>query len=201
MKMKKDMASILEQLKTDERFRDNIAHWRVIPAREAKAVPFPQEMDARIQDALTRRGISSLYTHQETSFRHVRGGKHIVAVTPTASGKSMCYHLPILQTLAEDTQARALYLFPTKALAQDQKAELHELIGEMGLAIKSETYDGDTPANIRQMVRKAGNIVITNPDMLHSAILPHHTKWVSFFEHLKYIVIDELHTYRGVFGS
>lgn len=201
MKMKKDMASILEQLKTDERFRDNIAHWRVIPAREAKAVPFPQEMDARIQDALTRRGITSLYTHQETSFRHVRGGKHIVAVTPTASGKSMCYHLPILQTLAEDTQARALYLFPTKALAQDQKAELHELIGEMGLAIKSETYDGDTPANIRQMVRKAGNIVITNPDMLHSAILPHHTKWVSFFEHLKYIVIDELHTYRGVFGS
>ncbi|MGN7469595.1 DEAD/DEAH box helicase [Brevibacillus sp. SAFN-007a] len=201
MKMKKDMASILEQLKTDERFRDNIAHWRVIPAREARTVPFPAELDARIREALTRRGIASLYTHQETSFRHVRAGKHIVAVTPTASGKSMCYHLPILQTLAEDAQARALYLFPTKALAQDQKAELHELIGEMGLPIKSETYDGDTPANIRQMVRKAGHIVITNPDMLHSAILPHHTKWVSFFEHLKYIVIDELHTYRGVFGS
>ncbi|MBG9942568.1 DEAD/DEAH box helicase [Brevibacillus formosus] len=201
MNVKKNIAAILDHIKTDERFRDNIAHWRVIPAREAKSVPFPSELDGRIRDALTNRGIPSLYTHQETSFRHVREGKHIVAVTPTASGKSMCYHLPILQTLSENTQARALYLFPTKALAQDQKSELHELITEMGLSIKSETYDGDTPANIRQMVRKAGNIVITNPDMLHSAILPHHTKWVSFFEHLKYIVIDELHTYRGVFGS
>ncbi|WP_312113909.1 DEAD/DEAH box helicase [Brevibacillus reuszeri] len=201
MNRKKDMSAVLDYLKTEERFRDNIAHWKVIPPREAKSVPFPLEMDSRIQDALVRRGIPSLYTHQETSFRHVREGKHIVAVTPTASGKSMCYHLPILQTLSEDTQARALYLFPTKALAQDQKSELHELISEMGLSIKSETYDGDTPANIRQMVRKAGNIVITNPDMLHSAILPHHTKWVSFFEHLKYVVIDELHTYRGVFGS
>lgn len=201
MNRKKDMSAVLEHLQTDERFCKNIAHWRVIPSREAKSVPFPVELDARIQDALIRRGIPSLYTHQETSFRHVREGKHIVAVTPTASGKSMCYHLPILQALSEDTQARALYLFPTKALAQDQKSELHELISEMGLSIKSETYDGDTPANIRQMVRKAGNIVITNPDMLHSAILPHHTKWVSFFEHLKYVVIDELHTYRGVFGS
>ncbi|GED68768.1 putative ATP-dependent helicase YprA [Brevibacillus reuszeri] len=201
MNRKKDMSAVLDYLKTEERFRDNIAHWKVIPPREAKSVPFPLEMDSRIQDALVRRGIPSLYTHQETSFLHVREGKHIVAVTPTASGKSMCYHLPILQTLSEDTQARALYLFPTKALAQDQKSELHELISEMGLSIKSETYDGDTPANIRQMVRKAGNIVITNPDMLHSAILPHHTKWVSFFEHLKYVVIDELHTYRGVFGS
>ncbi|WP_400162500.1 DEAD/DEAH box helicase [Brevibacillus sp. TJ4] len=201
MDRKKQIGEILEQLKTDERFAANIAHWRTIPSREAKSVPFPANLDARIQEALARRGIPSLYTHQETSFRHVMAGKSIVAVTPTASGKSMCYHLPVLQTLSQDPQARALYLFPTKALAQDQKSELHELINEMGLSIKSETYDGDTPAQIRQTVRKAGNIVITNPDMLHSAILPHHTKWVSFFEHLKYVVIDELHTYRGVFGS
>ncbi|MED4583908.1 DEAD/DEAH box helicase [Brevibacillus choshinensis] len=201
MKMKKSMTEILESFKQDERFLSNIAHWRTIPAREAKTISFPSQLDVRIRVALEKRGITSLYTHQETSFRHVREGKNIVAVTPTASGKSMCYHLPIIQTLSEDSQARALYLFPTKALAQDQKSELHELITEMGLSIKSETYDGDTPANIRQMVRKAGNIVITNPDMLHSAILPHHTKWVSFFEHLKYVVIDELHTYRGVFGS
>ncbi|CAM5781397.1 MULTISPECIES: DEAD/DEAH box helicase [Brevibacillus] len=201
MKIKMDLAKILENLKQDERFRANIEHWKVIPPREAATVPFPDDLDPRIRGALAGRGIPSLYTHQETSFRHAREGKHIVAVTPTASGKSMCYHLPVLQTLTENPEARALYLFPTKALAQDQKSELHELIDEMGLSIKSDTYDGDTPAQIRQTIRKAGNIVITNPDMLHSAILPHHTKWVSFFEHLKYIVIDELHTYRGVFGS
>ncbi|MGE5702735.1 MAG: DEAD/DEAH box helicase [Clostridia bacterium] len=198
---KKTLPEILEQFRQDERFMHNVVHWRTIPPREAQTVPFPAELDERIRQTLTKRGIASLYTHQETAFRHAREGRHLVAVTPTASGKSMCYHLPVLQALTEDAQLRALYLFPTKALAQDQKSELHELINETGLPIKSETYDGDTPANIRQMVRKAGNIVITNPDMLHSAILPHHTKWVSFFEHLKYIVIDELHTYRGVFGS
>jgi DEAD/DEAH box helicase domain-containing protein len=201
MHTKSSLPEILEQFRREERFKKNIAHWETIPPREARTVPFPVGLDERIRQTLAKRGIHSLYTHQETSFRLVREGKHIVAVTPTASGKSMCYHLPILQTLSEDPQARALYLFPTKALAQDQKSELHELLNEMGLPVKSETYDGDTPANIRQMIRKAGNIVITNPDMLHSAILPHHTKWVSFFEHLKYIVIDELHTYRGVFGS
>lgn len=201
MNFKLNVTQLLEQFKQEERFRQNIVHWETIPPRDAHTVPYPDTLDGRIRRTLTNRGISSLYTHQATSFDYARAGKNIVAVTPTASGKSMCYHLPVLQTLSEDTQARALYLFPTKALAQDQKSELHELINEMGLSIKSETYDGDTPANIRQMIRKAGNIVITNPDMLHSAILPHHTKWVSFFEHLKYIVIDELHTYRGVFGS
>ncbi|GAX89435.1 DEAD/DEAH box helicase [Effusibacillus lacus] len=201
MQVKLNMEQLLKQFQQEERIKQNIVHWATIPPREARTVPFPSEMDERIRDALVKRGINSLYTHQETSFRHIWDGRNIVAVTPTASGKSMCYHLPVLQTLSEDPQARALYLFPTKALAQDQKSELIELITDMGLPIKSETYDGDTPANIRQMIRKAGNIVITNPDMLHSAILPHHTKWVSFFEHLKYIVIDELHTYRGVFGS
>ncbi|MGG3872957.1 DEAD/DEAH box helicase [Brevibacillus sp. 7WMA2] len=201
MLRKKTMAELLEEFRSDERMKQNIVNWTTIPPRDPQVVPFPEQIDERIAQALSRRGISSLYTHQATAFRHIQDGKHIVAVTPTASGKSMCYHLPILQTLANDAQARALYMFPTKALAQDQKSELHELINDMGLSIKSETYDGDTPAAIRQMVRKAGNIVITNPDMLHSAILPHHTKWVAFFEHLKYVVIDELHTYRGVFGS
>lgn len=201
MQSKRTVTQILQQFQLDERMKSNIAHWETIPPREARTVPFPPELDERIRYALANRGIHSLYTHQATSFQYVREGKHIVAVTPTASGKSMCYHLPVLQALSEDSQVRALYLFPTKALAQDQKSELHELIEGTGLSVKSETYDGDTPANIRQMIRKAGNIVITNPDMLHSAILPHHTKWVSFFEHLQYIVIDELHTYRGVFGS
>ncbi len=201
MNPKRNISQLLEHFRQDERFRNQIVHWETIPAREARIVPFPPSLDERIQETLKKRGISSLYTHQEAAFRKVREGKSIVAVTPTASGKSMCYHLPVLQTLTEDPQARALYLFPTKALAQDQKSELHELINQMGLSVKSETYDGDTPAQIRQTIRKAGNLVITNPDMLHSAILPHHTKWVSFFEHLKYVVIDELHTYRGVFGS
>ncbi len=201
MNGKRTIPQILEQFRQEARFQKNIVHWETIPSKEAKTVPIPHEVDERIRQTLANRGIVSLYTHQETAFRHVREGKHIVAVTPTASGKSMCYHLPVLQTLTEEPEARALYLFPTKALAQDQKSELHNLINETGLTIKSETYDGDTPANIRQVIRTAGNIVITNPDMLHSAILPHHTKWVSFFEHLKYIVIDELHTYRGVFGS
>lgn len=128
-------------------------------------------------------------------------GEHVVTVTPTASGKTLCYNLPVLQSIAEDQTNRSLYLFPTKALAQDQKSELNEIIHEMDVPIHSETYDGDTSPAIRQRVRQAGHIVITNPDMLHSAILPHHTKWVSLFENLKYIVIDELHTYRGVFGS
>ncbi|GAA4708268.1 DEAD/DEAH box helicase [Brevibacillus fulvus] len=201
MQGKMGISEILEYLRADDRFRRNIVHWTTIPPRLAQTVPFPEELDQRICQALAKRGIDSLYTHQARSFQLVREGKNIVAVTPTASGKSMCYHLPVLQKLTEDQEARALYLFPTKALAQDQKSELHDWINEMGLAIKSETYDGDTPSAIRQMIRKAGNIVITNPDMLHSAILPHHTKWVSFFEHLKYVVIDELHTYRGVFGS
>ena len=122
-------------------------------------------------------------------------------VTPTASGKSLCYMAPVLQSLAEDPSARALFLFPTKALGQDQVAELSELVRDAGLEVSSACYDGDTPAPIRSAIRKAGQVVVTNPDMLHSAILPHHTKWFQLFEQLRVIVIDELHTYRGVFGS
>lgn len=145
MMRKQNMTEILAQLQQEERFSANIVHWETIPARAAHTVPFPADLDERIRQTLMNRGIPSLYTHQESAYRHVRDGRNIVAVTPTASGKSMCYHLPILQTLTESPQARALYLFPTKALAQDQKSELLELIGETGLPIKSEAYDGDTP--------------------------------------------------------
>lgn len=198
---KLSLAQLLDEFRTSPRWKGNLTHWRTLEPGAAQTVPFPPGLDARIVHALSQRGIPNLYSHQAQAFDQVRGGRHVVAVTPTASGKSLCYHLPILQALTEDPQARSLYLFPTKALAQDQKNELHELIRETGLAIKSETYDGDTPSAVRQLVRQAGHIVITNPDMLHGAILPHHTKWVSFFEHLRYVVIDELHTYRGVFGS
>lgn len=194
---KKSLSDLIEELKHN----DNVVHWHEIEPKEAQTKEIPGEVDVRIKEALRKRGIEKLYTHQATAFQTVQNGKNIVAVTPTASGKTLCYNLPVLQAIAEDESNRALYLFPTKALAQDQKSELNEIIQEIGIDIKSFTYDGDTSPVIRQKVRQAGHIVITNPDMLHSAILPHHTKWVSLFENLKYIVIDELHTYRGVFGS
>lgn len=197
MNKKKSLLELIEDLRKNE----NIANWYEMPPQEAKTRPIPESVDPRIRQALNKRGISELYTHQESAFRTVSGKQNIVAVTPTASGKTLCYNLPVLQAIAADDTSRALYLFPTKALAQDQKSELTEIIDEMGIDIKSYTYDGDTSPTIRQIVRLAGHIVITNPDMLHSAVLPHHTKWVSLFENLKFIVIDELHTYRGVFGS
>ncbi|RDU36391.1 ATP-dependent helicase [Neobacillus piezotolerans] len=201
MKLRKNLQEMLEKLKLDGEYKENIVHWHTIEEKPAKTARLPENMNPFLKDALMKRGIGELYTHQRTAFEKARAGKNIVAVTPTASGKTLCYNLPVLETIINDPNARALYMFPTKALAQDQKSEINELIQEAGLDINSYTYDGDTPANIRQRVRKAGHVVITNPDMLHSAILPHHTKWVSLFENLKFVVIDELHTYRGVFGS
>lgn len=194
---KKSLFELIEQLRNDP----NVVYWHEIEPQEANTVPMSEHLDLRLRTALEKRGIASLYTHQASAFEAVQNGKNIVAVTPTASGKTLCYNLPVLQAIAENEHSRALYLFPTKALAQDQKSELHEIIEEMGVPIHSYTYDGDTAPSIRQKIRKAGHIVMTNPDMLHSAILPHHTKWVALFENLRYVVIDELHTYRGVFGS
>ncbi|WNF21469.1 DEAD/DEAH box helicase [Mesobacillus jeotgali] len=201
MKVRKSMQEILQDLKVSESVKRNIVHWHTIEEREARIEEMPEDLSGILKGALERRGISRLYTHQKSSYDQIMQGQSIVAVTPTASGKTLCYNLPVLQSIIDDPNARALYMFPTKALAQDQKSEINELIQEAELAINSYTYDGDTPSNIRQKVRRAGHIVITNPDMLHSAILPHHTKWVSLFENLKYVVIDELHIYRGVFGS
>ncbi|MFT4414170.1 DEAD/DEAH box helicase [Fredinandcohnia humi] len=201
MYFRKNIQEVIDIVKYKPEYSKNIVHWHTIDASPAKTAELPASIDIRLRVALQKRGIHQLYTHQRSAYEITRDAKNFVAVTPTASGKTLCYNLPVLQTIVENPQARALYLFPTKALAQDQKSELNEIIEEMGVTINSYTYDGDTPANIRQKVRKAGHIVITNPDMLHSAVLPHHTKWVSLFENLKYIVIDELHTYRGVFGS
>jgi DEAD/DEAH box helicase domain-containing protein len=201
MKFRKTMQEILQELKVSESVKKNIVHWHTLEEKEAQTEEMPEELSGILKNALERRGISRLYTHQKSSYDQIMQGQSIVAVTPTASGKTLCYNLPVIQSIIDDPNARALYMFPTKALAQDQKSEINELIQEAELAINSYTYDGDTPANIRQKVRRAGHIVITNPDMLHSAILPHHTKWVSLFENLKYVVIDELHIYRGVFGS
>ncbi|QAY66044.1 DEAD/DEAH box helicase [Paenibacillus protaetiae] len=191
----------LQLLKQDQAVMDNITHWRTIEAKEAQTAATPDDLHPKLKEALATKGINRLYTHQSSSYAAVRNGSHIVAVTPTASGKTMCYNLPVLQSLLENGEGRALYLFPTKALAQDQVAELQELADLMDVDLKTHTYDGDTAPSVRQVIRNAGHIVVTNPDMLHSAILPHHTKWVKLFENLKYIVIDELHSYRGVFGS
>ncbi|MFD1738477.1 DEAD/DEAH box helicase [Bacillus salitolerans] len=194
---KKSMQDIIVELKKNK----HIVHWQTIEPRKAITSCIPESVDERLKKALHDRGIRELYSHQVSAYETIKRGENFVAVTPTASGKTLCYNLPVLQSILENEEARALYLFPTKALAQDQKSELNDLIDQLGVQINSYTYDGDTSPSIRQKVRKAGHIVITNPDMLHSAILPHHTKWVSLFENLKYIVIDELHTYRGVFGS
>ena len=174
---------------------------RQIPAREATFRPLPEWVRSDLREAYSAKGISQLYSHQAATAELVHDGKNVVVVTPTASGKTLCYNLPVLNEVLENPDTRALYLFPTKALAQDQLAELHDLGTRLDDRFGVFTYDGDTPSDARKAIRERGHIVLTNPDMLHAGILPHHTKWMRLFENLRYIVIDELHTYRGVFGS
>ncbi|MFL5680881.1 MAG: DEAD/DEAH box helicase [Chloroflexota bacterium] len=193
--------AVLDDILADPSLARGVVHHEVIPARDAEWAPFPDWLDPRIRDGLASRGIERLYTHQAAAIEAVHGGDDVVVVTPTASGKTLCYALPVLQAIADDPSSRALFIFPTKALGQDQVAAFAELSKAAGLDVSAATYDGDTPAPIRSAVRKAGQVVVTNPDMLNSAILPHHTKWFQLFEQLRVIVIDELHTYRGVFGS
>lgn len=196
------LIQLMEKLKTSPDFAPNITHWNVSPKRPGVYADFPVSLDKRIIDVLKKNGIHKLYSHQAEAIEMARAKKDFVVVTPTASGKSLCYNLPVMNTLmTSDPQARALYLFPTKALSADQVDELYAMVEASGADIKTYTFDGDTPVSARNAVRKAGNIVVTNPDMLHSGILPHHTIWIKLFENLRYIVIDELHQYRGVFGS
>ena len=196
-----NLEQLMGCLREDSSFMKNVMHWETIKAQPAKFVPFPENLDARIKTVLEKRGIFQLYSHQEEAIKRVLAGEDICVVTPTASGKTLCYNLPVINEILHNPDSRALYLFPTKALSADQVAELYDLIEGLDVSIKTYTYDGDTPAAARKAVRQAGHIVVTNPDMLHSGILPHHTKWVKLFENLRYIVIDEIHVYRGVFGS
>ncbi len=220
----------LQALRLEPRFMRNIVRWTVVPAEPAKHAPYPSGVDARLIAALDQRGLTSLYTHQAEAVAAALRGEHVAVVTPAASGKTLCYNLPVLHTLLADPSARALYLFPTKALAQDQLAELRgfiELIfqkadigvskyGSMGAdalhpdtptlphphtPIHTATYDGDTPGTQRAKARDAARIILSNPDMLHAGILPQHTRWAGFFANLRTVVIDEMHVYRGVFGS
>jgi DEAD/DEAH box helicase domain-containing protein len=178
---------------------------RRLPAKDADHAPFPDALAPRLVQALAARGIAQLYTHQAEAIGHALAGRHVVTITPTASGKTLCYNAPVLQSILTSPATRALYLFPTKALAQDQLAELHQLAeiveAQGGDPISVFTYDGDTPQDARRAIRSRAHVVLSNPDMLHSGILPHHPRWAKLFENLQYVVIDELHAYRGVFGS
>jgi DEAD/DEAH box helicase domain-containing protein len=193
--------SLLLQLRADRAFMRDVVAWERVPARPGRYAPYPAALDPRLIDVLRARGIEQLYTHQAGAIDAVLRGEHVCVVTSTASGKTLCYNLPVLNTLRQEPEAAALYLFPTKALANDQLAALSELIKDLKHPITVQTYDGDTSRERRKAARQAGGIVLTNPDMLHTGILPHHTQWTQLFQSLRYIVIDELHMYRGVFGS
>ncbi|MDR2500835.1 MAG: DEAD/DEAH box helicase [Treponema sp.] len=195
-----DVDALLTHILQDGAFQDAVVEQRVLPETPGAYAPFPQDMDPRLRAALEKRGIRSFYTHQGEVWGHVASGCHVAVLTPTASGKTLCYNAPILHCLLEDPSVRALYLFPTKALSQDQQAELQATAGE-GFPLKAFVYDGDTPNSLRIAARNTGRIIISNPDMLHAGVLPNHPRWAAFFSHLRFVVIDEAHTYRGVFGS
>lgn len=192
---------ILNELKKYNKISSRFTAWRHIPAKSGIYEEFPEWIEDKLIRILKEKGISKLYSHQASALEFIRNKKNVVVVTPTASGKTFCYNLPVLNSILKDENSRALYLFPTKALSQDQLTELYQLVSALDEGIKTYTYDGDTPSSARQAIRKKGHIVVTNPDMLHLGILPHHTKWSDFFGNLKYVVIDEIHIYRGVFGS
>ena len=180
---------------------DSLRAIKHLPAQDGTYEDFPADVHPALVKAFKDKGFERLYSHQHTCWEAVSRGENAVVVTPTASGKTLCYNLPVLDTILKNPSARALYLFPTKALANDQRAELDETTKLLPEEIRIFTYDGDTPQDARKAIRARGHIVLTNPDMLHAGILPHHTKWIKLFENLKYIVLDELHNYRGIFGS
>src|SRR5574341_666366 len=189
------LAPLLDFWKRDPDTAPNLVAWRTLPPRPAQTHPFPDNLPVPVKQTLIASGIHILYSHQFEAWTHTRARENIVLATGTASGKTLAYNLPVLASLLQDSNARALYLFPTKALAQDQLSTLGRL------NVPTAIYDGDTPQKDRSAIRKNARIVLSNPDMLHTGILPHHTNWSDFFTNLHFIVIDEMHTYRGVFGS
>ena len=201
MKREENLLKSLELLKEISHKTYSIKAFKCIPAQEGHYREYPPGIHPSLIKALKEKGFLKLYTHQHLSWQFLQGGKNIVVVTPTASGKTLCYNLPVMDSILKNPSSRSIYLFPTKALAQDQRAELDETSKLLPEEIRIFTYDGDTPQDARKAIRARGHIILTNPDMLHTGILPHHTKWIKLFENLKYIVIDELHGYGGIFGS
>jgi DEAD/DEAH box helicase domain-containing protein len=208
------LSSLLAHWRSDPEVGPNIVEWRIIPRQPARFSPFPEAVHPALKEVLGDRGITSLYTHQSDTWKEIKQGKHVVVVTGTASGKTLCYNLPIIDSLLNKNDATALYLFPTKALSQDQFTILNSMLipinkisasalhqSKREYDIKAAIYDGDTPTSARSTLRSLSRLIITNPDMLHTGILPHHTSWAQFFQGLSYVVIDEIHSYRGIFGS
>ncbi len=198
---KGSVSGLKEEFLSSGTFRDNIVHVHQLPARAGEYSEFPASLNSRLQEALRAKGIDRLYSHQRECWNLAEQRRDFVVVTPTSSGKTLCYDLPVLNDIMRNPGSRSLFLFPTKALSQDQMTDLHDLVTATGEDIRVYTFDGDTPSNARVAIRKQGHIVVSNPDMLHQGILPHHTKWMHFFQNLRYVVIDEMHAYRGVFGS
>ncbi|HEX7975450.1 MAG TPA: DEAD/DEAH box helicase, partial [Anaerolineales bacterium] len=198
---------LLSRWRADPGVAENIAAWHTLPARPAAFVPLPPGLHPALAEGLRSAGIQALYTHQAEAWGYVQDGRSVAVVTGTASGKTLCYNLPVLDRLLRDPQARAMYLFPTKALAQDQLAAVRDQLSPLAgllphdLSLKPAVYDGDTSSSARPAIRLAARLIVSNPDMLHTGILPHHTAWAEFFRNLQFVVVDEMHTYRGVFGS
>lgn len=195
-----DVAVFLQSIKGQPWYRDQIAHLEMLPPREAVVQSLPDFLHPSLAASLRSLGIQHLYSHQAESISLLRDGKDTVVATPAASGKSLCYHIPVIQAVLEDSSCRALYLYPTKALAQDQYRSLGSLVPAQS-RIRYGVYDGDTPPEERVALRRSCHILLSNPDMLHVGVLPNHRAWARFLQGLRYVVVDEAHVYRGVFGS
>ena len=199
-----DVAALLERMERAPGYAGQLEHVEVLPERPGIIAEPAAPLPAPVQRLLHERGIDQLYSHQVEALEAARQGQDCVVVTGTASGKTLCYHLPILEQVVQSASARALYLYPTKALAQDQLKGILELLGgdsQLAECVRAGVYDGDTPTAQRRRIRSEAHLVLSNPDMLHAAILPYHPKWAAFFSELKFIVIDEVHTYRGILGA
>jgi DEAD/DEAH box helicase domain-containing protein len=195
------LAAVLARWQASSRVFRNVTLHERRPGKEGVNADFPDGLHEGVLRALSRRSVTNLYSHQLQAIEHARAGRDVVIATPTASGKSLCFHVPVLEALCREPGARALYLFPTKALSRDQEAGVREMMSDAGLSQGAITYDGDTPGDARRAARQHSGVIITNPDMLHAGILPHHTSWARLFSNLKFVVVDELQAYRGVFGS
>jgi DEAD/DEAH box helicase domain-containing protein len=195
------LADVLDGLRKDPAFMRCVTAWERLPARLARTAPWPEGLDARLIAAVQGQGIEQPYVHQAQAIEAALAGEHVVLATSTASGKTLAYNLPVLNALLNDPGACALYLFPTKALAHDQIANLQSQIANLQSPIAVRPYDGDTPSSHRSAIRREARLLVSNPDMLHTGILPYHPRWSRFFANLRYVVLDELHTYRGIFGG
>ncbi len=198
-----DVPAFLDSIERRSSYAGQLEHVEVLPARPGVFADPAEPLPPKLARLLAARGVERLYSHQVAALELARGGRDLVVVTGTASGKTLCYNLPILESALADPEARALYLFPTKALAQDQHKGLLELLGGSGAssAVSCGVFDGDTPTAQRRRIQAEAQLVLSNPDMLHASILPYHPKWSRFFSNLRYVVVDEIHTYRGILGA